>query len=165
MTLIVEDGSLIVDSNTYNDATAIESFLSDRGLLSDNLGTAEQIEAMALRSMDWLNVQDYIGLRVDNNQSLPFPRSGITLRDCVSLSSDTIPQELKDAQCWLIYYIDQGTDPSTSQTQLVKREKVDVLEIEYQDGGSFSGTTISDMPNVANLLKYLTYQNDGLYRA
>jgi hypothetical protein len=165
MALIVEDGSLVENSDSYVNSTTIEGFLTERGILSDTLATQAQREAMALRAMDFLNTQDYLGRRVDNNQSLSFPRSGIKLSDNRSLASNEIPQELKDAQCWLIYYIDAGTDPSSTQAQLVKREKVDTLEIEYQDGGAFSPVSISSMPNVKKLLKYLVANNDYLARA
>lgn len=165
MALIIEDGSLIANANSYVTTTEIESFLTSRGILSSNLDTADKIESMALRAMDFLNTQDYSGCRVDNNQALSFPRGNIYLSDNRELASDVIPQELKDAECWLIYYIDQGTDPSGAQTQLVKREKVDSLEIEYQDGGAYSSFGLSNIPNVKQLLKYLITNTSYIDRA
>ena len=165
MALIVEDGSQVVNSDSYVNSTDIESFLSERSILSETLATQAQRESMALRAMDYLNTMDYLGKRVSDTQSLAFPRSGITLSDNRLLEPDAIPSELKQAQMWLIYYIDNGSDPTATQTQLVKREKVDTLEIEYQDGSSFNSTSINSLPNVKNLLKHLVSSTNYLDRA
>ena len=165
MALIVEDGSQVLNSDSYVNSTTIEAFLTERGLLSSTLATQSQRESMALRAMDHLNVLEYNGSRVSNTQSLAFPRKGIMLSDNRELAEDVIPEELKQAQMWLIYYIDAGSDPSTTQTQLVKSEQVDTLKIEYQDGGSFKSSSINSLPNVKKLLKYLVSNTNYIDRA
>lgn len=165
MTLIVEDGTQVANANSYIDDSYIESFLSVRGLLSTTLDTDEKRKSMALRAMDFLNTQDYCGNRVSDNQSLPFPRENINLSDNRKLEPNVIPSELKQAQAWLIYYIDSGTDPASVPEQNLKRKKIDTLDKEYQDGSDFRQVSIDTMPNVVNLLKHLVCQSDYLGRA
>lgn len=165
MALIVEDGTNVLNANSYIDDSYIESFLNSRGLLSETLDTTDKRESKALRAMDSLNVLNYCGSRVFDDQSLPFPRKNITLSDNRKLDSDVIPKELKQAQCWLIYYIDAGNDPASIKQQNIKREKVDVIEVEYQDGIQFNSVNVNSLPNVKNMLKYLTCNNVYLDRA
>ncbi len=58
--------------------------------------------------------------------------------DGVEISKHEIPQRLKNAEMSLAIEIDSGNDPDSTLSQEVKREKADVVEVEYQDGTSQS---------------------------
>ena len=45
--------------------------------------------------------------------------------------SDAIPKLLKDLQCEVAIAIDSGIDPLADVSRAVKKEKVDVIEVEY----------------------------------
>src|SRR3990167_1207309 len=56
--------------------------------------------------------------------------------DCIRsfvLCSLTVPNEIKKAQMIAALLIDGGSDLQSTVSQAVKREKVDVIEVEYQD--------------------------------
>lgn len=154
MTLIVETGSIIANANSYVSVADAQAILTGRGL------SAVVTEAALLRAMDMLDGLEYCGYRVSDAQPLPFPRSGVTLSDSRPLSSATIPQELINAQAWASHYILSGSDPAAASVAGVKREKVDVLEVEYATSSKTS-IAVSDLPNVKNALKYLVCSNAG----
>ncbi|MDG4650110.1 hypothetical protein P6F26_16805 [Roseibacterium sp. SDUM158017] len=51
--------------------------------------------------------------------------------DPYPLRSDEIPQRVKDAQMEMAYLIQGGADPLATYTGGIKRQKVDVIEVEY----------------------------------
>jgi len=94
-------------------------------------------------------------------QALPFPRKGVTIQykvdqsddpltgqenlsysDWVQVPANIVPKPIKDAICENIRFIatsDRAIDKDESN---VKREKVDVIEVEY-----FEGTQTGIIPN------------------
>ena len=155
--MIVEDGSIVTNSDTYITLVDAQALLTARG------ESTVLTEAILYKAMDYLNGLTYCGLRTDRTlQALPFPRSHIYLSDSRLLASDQIPQELINAQVWAAFYIEAGTDPSAVATQAIKKEKVDVLEVEYQEtSGGKSSVSSYDMPNVKSNLKHLVCSNSG----
>jgi hypothetical protein len=134
-----------------------DAFIAARGL------TLANAESHLLRAMDLLNNLNYCGSRVSSSQSLPFPRSGITLSDNRTLASDAMPTELINAQIWLAYHIAAGDDPTAAHDkQPIRSESVDVLSVEYFSSGNFS---ISKLPNVVSNLECLICSNRYLGRA
>lgn len=90
------------------------------------------------RAMDYLSLQPWVGDRTDAYQTLDFPRDG----------EWSVPQQIIRAQCELALLYDSGTDPMAPVGPDVKREKVDVLEIEYQDGAG----SVTSYPAISRLL-------------
>lgn len=154
MTLIVETGSIVAGANSYVSVADAQAILTGRGLAT------VVTEAALLRSMDMLESLTWCGLRISEQQPLSFPRSGVTLSDNRTLPSNAIPQELINAQSWAAHYILTGSDPAAAAVAGVKREKVDVLEVEYATSSKTS-ITVSDMPNVKNAMRYLICSNAG----
>ena len=130
MPLIIEDGSVVSGANSYATYQEIEAYADARGI-----ELAADSEILAIQAMDYLQSLDYKGDKVSALQSLKFPRSGVDV-DGFTLDSDSVPYVLKNAQCATAISIDQGVDPLAAITPGVKREKLDVLEVEYQDGAS-----------------------------
>lgn len=131
MAIVVETGTgLNPAANSYIDADYLTSFATDRGY---TLVTAAS--DLIYKSMDWVESQRFQGWIKTEDQPLLWPRYNVIYRD-YELSSDSIPELLKKAQATLCLEIDRGFDPMAVIAQGVKREKVDVLEVEYQDGTS-----------------------------
>ena len=160
MTIIVEDGSIVADANSYISTEDAQTFIDARGL------TAVITDGLLLRAMDVLNNLDYIGYRTSGAQVLSFPRSEPELyntydyvyrqqQDRPLLVSDKIPAEVINAQVWAAYYIEQGSDPASIPSAGVISEKIDVIEIEYKDSQVLSGVTVATMPNVHGQLRWL----------
>ena len=135
--LIVENGSVVAGSNTFASADYAKQYLFDRGLLTDDTVDTWPAETLLRRGLDvFINhpcLADY---------HLP-------LAEPVD-----IPQPLIDAQVWASYYIglSASNDPANIPTRAVKREKVDVLEVEYMGTQGTTAVGIASMPNVFNQL-------------
>ncbi len=134
--LVVETGAVVTNANTFATDAELNSYASLRGYKLP--ATQPERETLLIKAMDYLfSVENKMqGIRTKETQELPFPRRGV----CVNgfyVKSDAIPADLKKAQMELAIQIHSGEVLQTgSTTSGVKREKLDTLEIEYQDGGS-----------------------------
>lgn len=134
MTLIIEDGTIVANANSYVTDAEYVAYAAARGLTIGADATAREIELFL--SMDYLYNQDYQGNRAESDtQELPFPRSGVYLYNRL-LDSSTIPKELKYAQM-------EGGIAAKSQSLLVNSANSDVkkqdlrgLSVEYFEGGN-----------------------------
>ena len=133
--IIIEDGSQVENANSFVTDAEYQTYSALKGL------TAADTEAQ--REIDLINAVDYItskegcmqGYRVSSTQSLLFPRTGVYLYGWVFPSTD-IPSQLKNAQ--MEAAASGLTLLSNTTSNNAKREKVDVLEVEYNSGGKRS---------------------------
>lgn len=146
MALIVEDGTGKPDSNSYNDVTEIRAFADARGyeLPEDDV----DVEKLAIQATDYLESfrKLYQGKKTyPTVQALSFPRTGVVIDD-EPLGDEAIPRELKasHAQATVEAYT---TDLLANSSAFVKKEKVDVIEVEYAESstGSSTGFTKVDL--------------------
>ena len=123
MPLIVEDGSGVEDANSYVDAVYLNSYAGDRGFtLPDDLDVKHELLCLAF---DYLEARrgEYQGTK---NKISQWPRDDVQI-DCVDFDADSIPKELKDAQCQLVIEINNGVPlyptPLTNATEGFVTEK------------------------------------------
>ncbi len=130
MTITVEDGTQVTDANSYVDETDLEAYAAARGitLVTDS-------EQLLIIAMDYVESLVYKGIKVTKTQSLQWPRTGVYL-DGYAVDNDEIPKELKNGLMECAIAIDQGDDPMQNMPIQTKREKVDVIEIEYAPGSA-----------------------------
>ena len=131
MAIVVEDGTGINPlANSYVSEADLTTYATDRGITL--VGTASQL---LLLSMDTLETRKYQGSKTSNTQPLSWPRSGVVV-DGESIADNEIPTDLQTAQIVTALSIDAGVDPMGKIDPAVKREKVDVIEVEYQDNAA-----------------------------
>lgn len=139
MSLIVEDGTLAsASANTYISLSFASSFCTAMGydVQWATCSTAEQ-ESAILRSMAYIESFDFKGVKVegpdsDTVQPLKWPRSGAYDEDGYAFDDDQIPTNLKKAVAYGAYLESQTVGIfAVTQENNIKREKVDVIEIEY----------------------------------
>lgn len=137
MALIVEDGSIVANANTYIDEAFLQDYANLRGLELPPISS--DVEVLIIKGADYVESfrDQFKGSKVSSTQSMQWPRQNVTI-DGFSFPSDQIPGELKNAQAQAAIEINQGADLQANQGQTVKREKVDVIEVEYMDGSSQS---------------------------
>lgn len=82
---------------------------------------------------DYLETLEYKGTRATDAQELKWPRSGVVV-DGVELASDSVPTLVENAAYAQALAIDAGNGAQNVINPAVKREKLDVMEVEYQDG-------------------------------
>lgn len=127
-TIVVEDGTGKTNSNSYVSESDFGTYATDRGVTIS--GTAA---VLLIQAMDWIESQPFQGVKNTDAQALQWPRYGVYI-DSYAVGSDEIPQLLIDALCEAAIAIDGGNNPLANVDRSVKREKVDVIEVEYMDG-------------------------------
>ena len=88
---------------------------------------------------------------------MQWPRYDVYI-DGFTIDSNEIPTLLKDLQAEVALAVDAGNNPLSTVPRAVKKQKVDVIEIEYADNAS---------PFVRNrkikaLERKITYSTEGL---
>ncbi len=137
MALIIEDGSQIPNANSYVTDAEYVAYAAAQNLSIGGDTAAREIEL--LRAMTFIESHRSVfkGLRVSKDQPLQWPRSAVWI-DSFPVNADEIPQDLKNAQ------IESGVAENaiellkTEDNQNVKRQKVDVIEVEFFSGGSWT---------------------------
>jgi hypothetical protein len=149
--------SIVVGTNSYVTVAELETYAIDRGITI----AATDKSVLLIKAMDFMEVQKYKGYKTVSTQALQFPRvlcSTGSSNYCgyvpCEYDSETVPTEIGTAQLVAALLIDSGEDIQANSTQAIKREKVDVIEIEYQDNtnGSVVYTQLNSLiaPFLAN---------------
>lgn len=98
--------------------------------------TADKKAQALITACTWLETLGYIGTRVSDTQALQWPRVATSSMG-VENDGTSIPKEILTAQAELALALATtptamtGATGSTTTTGPVKREKLDVLEVEY----------------------------------
>ena len=143
--------SIIVGVNSYVTEEELSEYAINRGITI----TGDKC-ILLIRSMDYLQTRSYLGTKTDLTQPLQFPRTLCSSFDAhfealnsysvnfstfgtCTYDNNIVPNEIKNAQMIGAILVGQGYDLQPTIGQSVKREKVDVIEVEYQEG-SVSGS-------------------------
>lgn len=141
--------TITIGITSYVTEAELDTYAADRGITI----SATDKTVLLVKAMDFLEVQPFKGVKTVSTQSLQFPRvicdqfgdyrpnsygyNGYEDYYC-EYPSDEVPQRIKDAQIIAALLIDSGEDLQPNVGRSVKREKVDVLEVEYMDTSSDS---------------------------
>lgn len=140
MALIVETGSGLPNADALISVTEADTYHAARGN-SEWTGDNEAKEASIRRATAFLsNSYTWAGLRTHNRaQSLAWPRAGVCDAEGNGIASDEIPVEIKDAcaEIALRELVTPGAmNPDFTQSEMVKREKIGQIEVEYLNASS-----------------------------
>lgn len=154
-TLIVEDGSIVTDANSYNTIAEIKAYATLRGFTLNDDDTIT--ENQAIIAMDYIESfsQNFKGIpTVGLLQSLSWPRTYVIVGADEYLT-DYIPPMLKAAQCRLVVDINKGIDllPSFATLDRIKRSKTGPLEKEWFESPSIAPVLIAADALLAPLLE------------
>lgn len=141
MSLIVENGTGLVNAESYISVADADTYHSNRGntaWASLTTGVKEQSLRKATDYIEQVYRLRFLGYRHTELQALSFPRDEVQRRDFTYLNqfsfyaNDVVPIELANACA------DLGLRASTTElapdiARITKREKVGSLEIEYDD--------------------------------
>ena len=160
MALIVEDGSLVTGADSYVSLSDAQQYATDRGL------DVTLTEGLLLRAVDYINAfrKVFKGLKLtEADKDMQWPRRDVVI-DGYLLGQDIIPECVVKAQIQTAVEIQQGFDPlETVTNQVLKREKIDVLEFEYDtDRESSGGTEGFVFRKVRSLLRPVLMDTFGL---
>ncbi|MCK9532608.1 MAG: hypothetical protein M0R77_19140 [Gammaproteobacteria bacterium] len=149
--------AIIVGTNSYVTEAELTAYAATRGVT-----LTVYTEIALFKAMDYIETRNYIGSKTDYTQALQFPRvlCGSVYSGAYPLNqyqtywnipceydSTVVPNEIKTAQMIAAILIDSGYDLQPIINRQVKREKVDVLEVEYMNNALSSAqfTALNDI--------------------
>jgi hypothetical protein len=131
MSLIVENGSIVPNADSYVSAAEYEAWADARGIEYDDTAVESQI----LRAMDYIETLVFIGEKATKAQPLQWPRVGVIV-DGYELDYNEIPAQLKKA----VYESVKAESENLSQLANVERrtlrEKVGEIEVQYAENSN-----------------------------
>lgn len=143
MTLIVEDGTGLLASESYSSVAQTDTYHSNRGnTLWSTLGTSDK-EAALRKATDYM-VEVYRplwkGYRVLTTQRLDFPRtlvyiSNEILNNVTPLDLTKVPVEIQNA-CSILALKSITDDLLVDMEQQILKESIGSLTTEYQPSSS-----------------------------
>ena len=136
MTLIIEDGSIVEDANTFISLEDVKSYADLRGI---DYPADNELSQNIILAGDYLNSLCWKGGLVIASQSMSWPRSDVFAFGEI-LPNNEIPSNIKSAQieATLAQSETNLLSDGSDNNQSVKKEKADMLETEYFDGGKQS---------------------------
>lgn len=160
MAFVVETGAGVPNANSYASVSAADGYVADRGIAGwTSLATSVKQQAL-IKATDYLEAtyrDAWKGNRITATQTLSWPRSNVIV-DGFLLPADTVPFAVEYSCIEMALRSAAGETLIADQGQRVKREKIDVIEIEYQD---YSDPTLR-YPFVNRMLSpYLLSSSDG----
>lgn len=131
MTIIVEDGSIVPNADSYVSVADYETWADARGIEYDDA----VIEGQILRAMDYIETLRFIGQKSTKAQPLQFPRVGVVV-DGFELDYDEIPIQLKRAVFESVKAESEGVSQLANVERRTMREKVGEIEVEYAENSN-----------------------------
>ena len=133
MTLIVEDGTGKAGAEAYISVADASTYFTNRGNTAWGSISTEALQEAYLRQATDYMTQIYRdrweGVRFTQDQALDWPRSGV-VRDSWAVDTDEVPIEVQNACAELALKASSG-ELAPDLTQGIIREKVDVIDVEY----------------------------------
>jgi hypothetical protein len=153
MALIVEDGSCVATANAFVSRAELIAYAADYRpdlTIADDATT----DAAVMRASMWLSTfPDWDGEMAcgRGSQGLAWPRSDVTDCNDDDVPSDEIPWEIKQAT-YLAAIAELSSPgvltPTITPGKQAKREKVDVIEVEYMTPFDQNSKTAPDVVEV-----------------
>ena len=161
-TLIIEDGSIVEDANTYINVADVKTYASDRGVI---LGTDDEVNAQIISAMDYVESKEceFQGQQVEPGvQELSWPRSGVQLNG-VDFPSDKIPKQLRSAISQLVIAQFNGVVlfPNTTPSDYIVEETVGPITTKYANPQQTGITDMSPQMTAVDALLAPLYGNCG----
>lgn len=132
MAITVEDGTGLADAETYISTSDADTYHAARGNAAWGSLSADSKEAALRRATDYMG-QAYrlrwAGQRATSTQALDWPRTGAVV-DGYDVPTDAVPVAVARA-CAVLALTASTEDLSPDLERAIKRERVDVIETEY----------------------------------
>lgn len=135
MAFVVETGAGVPNANSYASVSAADGYVADRGIAGWTTLTTSDKQQALIKATDYLEAtyrDAWKGNRITATQSLSWPRSNVIV-DGFLLPANAVPFAVEYSCIEMALRAASGETLIADQGQRVKREKIDVIEIEYQD--------------------------------
>jgi len=162
ITIIVEDGSIVANANSYislADARDRAEFLGVTLSSDDDTASAQLVQAAYYN--DSMYSDCFQGSIVDSSQKMQWPRNGVYIYDN-PFPNDSIPQQVIDAQIFTAGAIEGGTPLYPNDNgRSVASETVGSISRSYFNNGK-TGTDVT-ITSTENALKPVLDNCSGKY--
>lgn len=138
MTIIVENGTIVPDADSYVSVADYEAWADARGIEYDDT----QLESQILRAMDYIETLRFIGQKSTKAQPLQFPRVGVVV-DGYELDYNEIPAQLKKAVFESVKAESEGVSQLANIERRTMREKVGEIEVQYAENSNSTTSVIA----------------------
>ena len=135
MAFVVETGAGLSNANSYASVSAADSYVADRGITGWAALSSTIKQQSLVKATDYLEATyraAWKGNRVSETQSLSWPRYNVIV-DGFNFPSNVVPTQVVNACIEMAIRASVGETLLADQGQRVRREKIDVIEVEYQD--------------------------------
>ena len=154
MTIVIETGAgTLASANSYYSLVSATTYITTIGRSSEwtSFSTTTQNAAL-IRACYFMETLDWNGTKTSSTNPLEWPRRNVLDRNGYYISATGIPLHIKWVQTELAIRFINDNDPLPDQDTSgnIVRERVDVVEIEYERGGA---SQIPSMPYIYVLLK------------
>lgn len=139
MALIIEDGSIVANADSYVTTAEITAYANKRGFTVP--ASESDLEKIAILAIDYMQSKKYIGNLVESGQALAFPR-----RDIEDLADDVIPQAIKNAQIELAIAAHTNDLLMSEPTATIESESTGTTSTTYL--GGLSSAFVSERVNM-----------------
>lgn len=129
--LIVEDGSIVANSNTFISVANFVLYAADRGITIDNTSAAVTI----FKLNDYIGSLPFNGDLVEDDQTMPFPRENLYVNGAL-IANDIVPKQIIKGSYELGLSINAGYDPTAVVERATKSEQLGPMKVEYMDNAS-----------------------------
>lgn len=146
--MIVEDGTGLINSNSYVDLDFANNYFLTRGnTYWENL-TEEQRQFALINGTDYIDSAfDWNGVKKNYKQSLRFPREKLV--DIDGYTVEGIPKNLKEAVCECALKISQQVEMfQTVEKSAVTSEKIGELAFTYDVSQKVKDQSLYDVINL-----------------
>lgn len=157
MALIVEDGSLVSNANSYVSIDDFIAWADARGFTYESYPTIQQ---KILRAMDFIESLDFIGEKSIETQALQWPRDYVFI-DGYSIESNQIPKEVKIAVYEAVKLEIDGDSKMTATERETLAEQIGDISVTYASSAGMKRQT----PALTKALRKLTHPEGYVSRA
>jgi hypothetical protein len=152
--LVVEDGTIVANSNSFVTEDQIVAHALMRGVVLPFTSDAEkdQVAVYGILSADYLRIQPWKGEVVDVQQTMPFPRKNMDMTP--SWPEDAVPPAVLEAQLQLALLSQGGVEliPTSSGVGFLTKEKIGPIENTYSEKVGVSTNGMPILPGISGLL-------------
>lgn len=164
VTLVVEDGTIVLNANSFVTEDNIVAYALNRGVVLPYNTDAEKdaVATLGILAMDYLRVLPWKGEVVDVAQTTPWPRKNIVTP---TWPDNAIPPAVVEVQYQLTLLAKGGVTllPTYSGTGFIIEEKIGPIDTKYSEKVGVTTTGLPLFPGISLLLEpWLLADDTGL---
>lgn len=158
VTLTVEDGTVVANSNSFVTETQIRDYFIARGVTMNQPPSDADLDSIAvlgIKAADYLNILPWKGELVDPQvQTMSWPRKNLGVTP--SFPENAVPLQVVQAQLMLALLANSGLVliPASAGSGYLIKEKIGPIENVYSEKVGVSTNGLPIIPGVSGLLDY-----------